>query len=239
MIFSIFRLSIQYNNQEKNITMDKKKIIRKNKFHLDDLDCENLPDDPSRRFWIGATCAFGSMASIGIAIPFINTFSPSEKAKAAGAPVEVEFNDLIHGKMRTVEWRGKPVWIVRRSKKHLETIQSQSHLMADPNSERPGFTPSYAKNEHRSRNPEYFICVGICTHLGCAPVPRFGSGPDSGPGLPSNWKGGFLCPCHGSTFDMAGRVFKNKPAPDNLEIPPHKYLNETHVVIGVDEFNKI
>ncbi|UOF93585.1 MAG: ubiquinol-cytochrome c reductase iron-sulfur subunit [Bordetella sp.] len=212
--------------------------------HDDEIKAENpasyeIPNDPSRRFWVTAACAFGGLATVGFAVPLINTLAPSEKARAAGAPVEVEFNDLPVGKIRTIEWRGKPVWIFRRSEVHLDTIKSQSHLMADPESKRPGFTPNYAKNEFRSRNPEYLICVGICTHLGCAPLPRFGVGSEAGQGLPSDWQGGFFCPCHGSTFDMAGRVFKNKPAPDNLEIPPHKYLSNTHVIVGIDENNKI
>ncbi len=215
-----------------------KTMTRKNLFECNESDPNDILDDPSRRFWIGAACVLGGVAIVGTSIPFIQTFAPSEKAKAAGAPVEVEFGDLVPGQMRTIEWRGKPVWIIRRSQDQLETIHSQNNLMADPDSKRPGFTPLYAKNEYRSRNPEYFICVGICTHLGCAPSPRFGTGSDAGPGLPSNWKGGFLCPCHGSTFDMAGRVFKNKPAPDNLEIPPHQYLEETHIVIGTDEYNQ-
>jgi ubiquinol-cytochrome c reductase iron-sulfur subunit len=138
--------------------------------------------------------------------------------------------------MRTVEWRGKPVWIINRTKEQLGSLKQNDAELADPKSLRPGFTPSYAKNEWRSRKPDLFVAVGICTHLGCSPTPKFTTGPQ--PSLPNNWDGGFLCPCHGSTFDMAGRAYKNKPAPDNLEVPPYQYLSDTRIIIGVDETNK-
>jgi ubiquinol-cytochrome c reductase iron-sulfur subunit len=138
--------------------------------------------------------------------------------------------------MRTVEWRGKPVWVLHRTKEQLGTLKQNDPFLADPNSTRPGFTPPYARNEWRSRKPDMFVAVGICSHLGCAPTPKFQTGPQ--PSLPDNWDGGFLCPCHGSTFDMAGRVYKNKPAPDNLEVPPYQYLSDTRIIIGVDEDNK-
>jgi len=195
-----------------------------------------LPDDPSRRFWIGTACAVGGVAGAGVALPLVSTFAPSDKARAAGAPVEVDIGSLAPGEMRTVEWRGKPVWIIRRTEEQLASLAKLNDDMADPDSKRAGYTPDYAKNEHRSREPELFVCVGICTHLGCSPTPRFAVGAQ--PGLPTNWEGGFLCPCHGSTFDMAGRVYKNKPAPDNLEVPPYQYLSDTRIIIGVDEDNK-
>jgi len=195
-----------------------------------------LPSDPSRRFWIGATCAVGGVAGAAVAVPFVSTFAPSERARAAGAPVEVDVSTLAPGEMRTVEWRGKPVWLIRRTKEQLASLSATNGELADPNSNRPGFTPEYAKNEWRSRKQELFVAVGICTHLGCSPSPYFT--PGAQPSLPNNWEGGFLCPCHGSTFDMAGRVFKNKPAPDNLEVPPYQYLSDTRVIIGVDENNK-
>ena len=138
--------------------------------------------------------------------------------------------------MRTVEWRGKPVWVIHRTKEQLGTLKQNDPDLADPDSNRPGVTPPYAKNEWRSRKPDIFVTVGICTHLGCSPTPKFQTGPQ--PSLPNNWDGGFLCPCHGSTFDMAGRVYKNKPAPDNLEVPPYQYLSDTKIIIGVDEDNK-
>jgi len=195
-----------------------------------------LPSDPSRRFWIGTACAVGGVAGAGVAVPLVSTFAPSGKARAAGAPVEVDVSSIGPGEMRTVEWRGKPVWIIRRTEQQLASLAQLNNDMADPNSERPGYTPAYAKNEYRSRKPDLLVCVGICTHLGCSPTPKFAVGDQ--PGLPAGWEGGFLCPCHGSTFDMAGRVYKNKPAPDNLEVPPYQYLSDSRIIIGVDEDNK-
>jgi ubiquinol-cytochrome c reductase iron-sulfur subunit len=194
-----------------------------------------LPPDPSRRFWVTTACAMGGVAGVAITVPLVRTFSPSDKARAAGAPVEVEVGDIPVGTMRVVEWRGKPVWIMHRSAAQIAGLKTQDSLLADPNSKRPGFTPKYAENEGRSRKPELFVCVGICTHLGCSPTPRFETG--AGAGMGDGWQGGFLCPCHGSTFDLAGRVYKNKPAPDNLEVPPYEYLTETRIVVGVDENN--
>lgn len=195
-----------------------------------------LPSDPSRRLWIGATCAMGGAAGLAAVVPLVSTFAPSDRARAAGAPVEVDISTLSPGEMRTVEWRGKPVWLIRRTKEQLDSLKQNAGELADPNSTRAGYTPTYAKNEWRSRKQELFVAVGICTHLGCSPSPKFATGAQ--PSLPSNWDGGFLCPCHGSTFDMAGRVFKNKPAPDNLEVPPYQYLSDTRIVVGVDENNK-
>jgi ubiquinol-cytochrome c reductase iron-sulfur subunit len=157
---------------------------------------------------------------------------PSERAKAAGAPVEADISKLAPGEMMRVEWRGKPVWIIHRTKEMLETLNKVSDQVADPESKRPN-QPAYAKNEPRSIKPEYLIVVGICSHLGCSPTDKFKTGADSG--IDANWQGGFLCPCHGSTFDLAGRVYKNKPAPDNLEVPPHTYLTDTRILIGEDK----
>jgi ubiquinol-cytochrome c reductase iron-sulfur subunit len=137
--------------------------------------------------------------------------------------------------MRTYEWRGKPVWVIHRTPDMLAGLSKVNDELADPDSERPGYTPPYAKNEWRSRKPEYWVGVAICTHLGCSPTPRFEAGAQ--PSLPNDWQGGSLCPCHGSTFDMAGRVYKNKPAPDNLEVPPYQYLSDSRILIGVDEDN--
>lgn len=194
-----------------------------------------LPNDPQRRFWIGATCAVGGAAGAAMAVPFVGSFTPSEKAKAAGAPVEVDIASIAPGEMRTYEWRGKPVWVIHRTPEMLAGLSKINGELADPNSDRPGFTPPYAKNEWRSRKPELWVGVGICTHLGCSPTPRFE--PGAQPSLPEDWQGGSLCPCHGSTFDMAGRVYKNKPAPDNLEVPPYQYLSDSRIIIGVDEDN--
>lgn len=191
--------------------------------------------DSGRRGLLVATCAAGGVAGLATAGAFVSTFQPSERAKAAGAPVEVDIAGMAPGEMRTVEWRGKPVWIVRRSPEQVAALPKLDPLLADPKSQRDpeDLTPPYARNENRSIKPEYLVCVGICSHLGCSPTARFTPGPQ--PSLPDDWQGGFLCPCHGSTFDLAGRVFKNKPAPDNLQVPRHMYQGETKLVIGKDE----
>jgi ubiquinol-cytochrome c reductase iron-sulfur subunit len=179
-------------------------------------------------------CAAGGVGGVATAIPFVSTFQPSERARAAGAPVEVDISALKPGEMVTVEWRGKPVWIMRRTEEQLAALAKLDGQLADPQSElKPEETPEYARNTHRSIKPEVLVTVGICTHLGCSPTAKFQSGPQ--PSLPDDWQGGFLCPCHGSTFDLAGRVFKNKPAPTNLEVPPHMYLSDTKLLIGEDK----
>ena len=194
----------------------------------------NTPADPSKRTWIIASTCTGIVGAAATAVPFVSTFQPSERAKAAGAAVEVDISAIKPGEKITVEWRGKPVWIVRRTPEQLATLSSLNSQLADPDSKRKQdeFTPVYARNEGRSIKPEFLVAVGICTHLGCSPSDKFQLGAQAS--LPDDWKGGFLCPCHGSTFDMAGRVFKNKPAPDNLEIPPHMYLSDSKLLIGED-----
>jgi len=190
--------------------------------------------DPSRRTWIAITCGAGAVGGAAVAVPFVSTFTPSERARAAGAPVQVDVSALRPGEKLTVEWRGKPVWILRRTPEQLETLKKTEAQVADPKSLRTQYpTPDYAKNAHRSIKPEIFVGVGICSHLGCSPSDKLQPGPQ--PSLPDDWAGGFLCPCHGSTFDIAGRVFKNKPAPDNLEVPPHMYLSDTVLLIGEDK----
>ncbi len=190
--------------------------------------------DRDRRTWIAITAGAGAIGGVATAVPFVSTFTPSERAKAAGAPVRVDISALQPGEKLTVEWRGKPVWIVRRTKEQIESLKKTEAQVADPKSDRKQYpTPEYAKNEWRSIKPEYLVAVGICSHLGCSPSDKFT--PGAQPSLPDDWAGGFLCPCHGSTFDMAGRVFKNKPAPDNLEIPPHMYLSDTVLLIGEDK----
>lgn len=189
------------------------------------------PIDDDRRAALIATSAAGAVGVAAAAAPFVISFAPSERARAAGAPVEVDVGALAPGEMKTVEWRGKPVWILRRTPEMLESIKKTRDRVADPDSQRTAYpTPQYARNELRSIKPEFLIVVGICSHLGCSPVGPFAAGanPQLGQDL------GFVCPCHGSTFDLAGRVFKNKPAPDNLEVPPHKYLSDTVVLIGED-----
>jgi ubiquinol-cytochrome c reductase iron-sulfur subunit len=193
----------------------------------------NLPPDPSRRFWVTTACALGGVAGVATAVPFVASFNPSDRARAAGAPVEVDITNIAAGQMVTVEWRGKPVWVIHRTPEMIENLKKNDPLLADPQSKRPGFTPKFAENEGRSRKPELFVAVGICTHLGCSPGPHFPEDPNIG--LP---EGGFLCPCHGSRFDLAGRVFKNVPAPDNLEVPPYQYIGDTKIVIGTDEEHK-
>ena len=191
--------------------------------------------DSGRRGLLAATCAVGGVAGLATAGAFVSTFQPSERAKAAGAPVEIDIAGLQPGELRTVEWRGKPVWILKRSPEMIANLPKLDSLLADPQSERnkDELTPEYARNEHRSIKPDVLVAIGICTHLGCSPTAKFQAGPQ--PSLPDNWEGGFLCPCHGSTFDLAGRVFKNKPAPDNLQVPRHMYLSDTKLVIGKDE----
>jgi ubiquinol-cytochrome c reductase iron-sulfur subunit len=192
------------------------------------------PDDQSRRTWIAITCGAGAVGGAFTAVPFVSSFAPSERAKAAGAPVQVDISALKPGEKLTVEWRGKPVWIMRRTPEQLASLKKTEAQVADPNSARTQYpTPGYAKNAHRSIKPEFFVAVGICSHLGCSPSDKFQTGAQ--PSLGDDWQGGFLCPCHGSTFDIAGRVFKNKPAPDNLEVPPHMYVSDTTLVIGEDK----
>jgi ubiquinol-cytochrome c reductase iron-sulfur subunit len=191
--------------------------------------------DQGKRTWLIASSCAGAVAGVATAVPFVSTFTPSERAKAAGAAVEVDISGIKPGEKLTVEWRGKPVWIVRRTKDQLESLKKTDPQVADPQSQRKPdeLTPEYARNEYRSIKPELLVAVGICSHLGCSPTDKFA--PGAQPSLPDDWQGGFLCPCHGSTFDMAGRVFKNKPAPDNLEVPPHMYLSDTTLLIGEDK----
>jgi ubiquinol-cytochrome c reductase iron-sulfur subunit len=190
--------------------------------------------DRAKRTWLIASGCAGAAGGVATAVPFIASFMPSERAKAAGAPVEVDISALKPGERMTIEWRGKPVWIVRRTPEQLASLKKLEPQLADPNSERKPeeLTPEYARNEYRSIKPEFLVAVGICSHLGCSPTEKFQPGPQ--PSLPDDWMGGFLCPCHGSTFDIAGRVYKDKPAPDNLEVPPHKYLSDARLLIGED-----
>jgi ubiquinol-cytochrome c reductase iron-sulfur subunit len=191
--------------------------------------------DSGRRGLLVATCAAGGVVGLAATGALVSTFQPSERAKAAGAPVEVDIAGLAPGEMTTVEWRGKPVWILKRSPEMLEGIKKTDGQVADPKSERnpEELTPEYARNEYRSIKPEILVAVGICSHLGCSPITKFQMGAQ--PSLPDDWTGGFLCPCHGSTFDLAGRVYKNKPAPDNLQVPRHMFVGDTKLVIGKDE----
>jgi ubiquinol-cytochrome c reductase iron-sulfur subunit len=187
--------------------------------------------NPSKRkFLIAATSAVGGVAAAAVAIPLVLSMQPSARAKAAGAPVEVDISKVEPGMLLTVEWRGKPVWVVNRTKAMLDKLPTIDGMLTDPMSEQPQ-QPPYCKNGTRSIKPEYLIAVGICTHLGCSPTFR----PEVGAAdLGGDWPGGFFCPCHGSRFDLAARVFKGVPAPTNLVIPPHQYLSASKVLIGVD-----
>ena len=186
-----------------------------------------------RRFLAASTAAVAGAGAVGVAVPFLGSWKPSAKAKAAGAPVKQDLGKLQPGEMITVEWRGKPVYIVRRTKEILDNILKQNDAVRDPDSE-SSKQPEYAKNQLRSSKEEYLILVGLCTHLGCAPKGRFQPKVDPATGSPDqNWLGGFFCPCHGSKFDLAGRVFKGVPAPLNLEVPPHRFEGSV-VIIGED-----
>ena len=191
--------------------------------------------DGGKRTWIIASSCAGAIGAGFVAVPFIKSFEPSERARAAGAPVEVDISALKPGEKLTVEWRGQPVWIVRRTPEQIAALPKLDPELADPKSQRnpDELTPPYARNENRSIKPEFLVTVGICTHLGCSPSDKFVPGPQ--PSLPNDWAGGFLCPCHGSTFDMSGRVFKDKPAPDNLEVPPYYYLSDSRLLIGEEK----
>ena len=181
-----------------------------------------------RRFLILATSGAGGVAALGVATPFVASFFPSEKAKAAGAAVEIDVSKIESGQMMTAEWQGKPIWVVNRTAQQLKDLKALDGAVSDPKSEVEQ-QPENCKNETRSIKPNIFVAIGICTHLGCSPTYR----PDVAPAdLGSAWKGGFFCPCHGSKFDMAGRVYKGVPAPTNLVVPPYKYLSDTTVLVG-------
>ncbi len=187
-------------------------------------------DLKKRRMLITATAGVGAVGAGFALVPFISYWQPSARAKALGAPEEADISKLEVGALLRVKWRGKVCWIVHRSEETLKSLKEDTAHLLDPDSEVPQ-QPDYCKNWHRSIKPEYLVAVGICTHLGCSPTYR----PDIAPAdLGPDWKGGFFCPCHGSKFDMAGRVFKGVPAPTNLVIPPHKYLSDTRILIGED-----
>ena len=184
-----------------------------------------------RRFLTAAASAVGGIGVVAVAVPFVMSMQPSARAQAAGAPVEADISKLEPGQMMTVEWRGKPVWIVNRTKEVLDALPSLDGTLRDPQSNESE-QPKSAKNEFRSIKPEYLVLVGICTHLGCSPTFR----PDMAPAdLGPEWKGGFFCPCHGSKFDLAGRVYQGVPAPLNLVVPPYRYLTNNTLLIGADE----
>lgn len=189
-------------------------------------------DTNKRRFLITASSAVGGIGVVAAATPFVMSFWPSARARAAGAPVEVDIGKIEAGQLITVEWRGKVCWVLNRTKPMLESLPKLDSRLADPNSNVPQ-QPAYCKNEHRSIKESMWIAIGICTHLGCSPSEKFAIGTTEG--MTADWPGGFLCPCHGSIFDLAGRVYLSQPAPTNLEIPPHKWLSDGLVLIGEDD----
>jgi ubiquinol-cytochrome c reductase iron-sulfur subunit len=187
-------------------------------------------DRSKRRLLIAATTAAGGVAAAGAGTPFVLSLMPSERAKAAGAPVEVDVSRIEPGMMISVEWQGKPVWIVRRTPEMLDLLVKHDDKLVDPDSTVPQ-QPEYCRNPYRSIKPEFLVVLGVCTHLGCSPTYR----PETAPvDLGRDWTGGWFCPCHGSRFDLAARVFKGVPAPTNLIIPPHKYLSDGRLLIGDD-----
>lgn len=186
-----------------------------------------------RHFLTVATVVTGGAGVIATAVPFVASFKPSARAQALGAPIEVDVSKLEVGALLKVEWRGHPIYILRRSDEMLASLKKDNALLRDPES-KDSEQPSYAMNEYRSIKPAYLVLEGVCTHLGCAPMPRFEVAPaDLGP----QWPGGFLCPCHGSKFDLAGRVFAGVPAPTNLGVPPYRYINDNTIMIGSDTGN--
>jgi ubiquinol-cytochrome c reductase iron-sulfur subunit len=186
-----------------------------------------------RHFLTVATAVTGGVGAIATAVPFVASFKPSARAQALGAPVEVDVGKLEVGALLKVEWRGRAIYILHRSDEMIGSLKNDVALLRDPTSE-DSVQPSYAQNEYRSIRPAFLVLEGVCTHLGCAPMPRFEVAPaDLGP----QWPGGFYCPCHGSKFDLAGRVFAGVPAPANLTVPPHRYINDSTILIGSDTGN--
>ncbi|MBI2786979.1 MAG: ubiquinol-cytochrome c reductase iron-sulfur subunit [Legionella longbeachae] len=192
---------------------------------------DDLIDNNRRQFLLTTTCILGGIGALCALTPFVASWLPSSKAQAEAAPVQIDLSKLEPGEQAVVAWRGKPVWIIRRTKEMLQRLRSNPSMLRDPHS-LTDQQPSYAKNTHRSINPEYLVLIGICTHLGCSPKYK----PDLGD-LGPDWPGGFFCPCHGSTFDLSGRVFKNVPAPINMEVPPYYFIDDHTIVVG-DEANE-
>lgn len=188
-----------------------------------------LRPDPERRIWLLNAAAASGVAAVGIAVPLTSSLAPSERAKVTGAPVEIELSDIRPGTLKTAEWRGKPVWVLRRTPQMLQRLGDHDAQLADPSSAKDTL-PQALHTPARALQPEFLVVIGVCTHLGCSPsLIEAGS---ANPSVGADWPGGFFCPCHGSTFDLAGRVFRNKPAPTNLEIPPHRYLSPTRLLVG-------
>ena len=189
-----------------------------------------LPIDPSRRLWMTTASVAGGAGLVASAVPFVASLAPSERARALGAPIEVGLQGMRPGELKVVEWGGKPVFVLRRSQDQLASLERHDDLLADPRSRRSE-QPDYASNTARSARPEFVVLEAVCTHLGC--IPAFRPTPGS-PDIGASWPGGFFCPCHGSKFDLAGRVFKNVPAPTNLSVPPYQFTSDSTLLIGVD-----
>jgi len=209
----------------------KKKANDESRVATDSSITDDSVNPKRRRLLVGGMSAVGGLGAGALGVSMLASMSPSARAKAAGAPVEADISKLEPGRMLTVEWRGKPVWIVRRTEQALQSLTSVASQLSDPDSEEEQ-QPAYAQNATRAIKDEYLVVIGICTHLGCSPTYR----PEiAAPDLGSDWEGGFFCPCHGSKFDFAGRVYSGVPAPTNLEIPPYMYLDDNRIMIGVDE----
>ncbi|MCH1416650.1 MAG: ubiquinol-cytochrome c reductase iron-sulfur subunit [Gammaproteobacteria bacterium] len=191
---------------------------------------DNNNSSNRRNFLTNLTKVMGGVGAVFAAIPFLSSMSPSEKTKMAGAPIEIDVSNIQPGAFKIVEWRGKSVWVVHRTPEMLEKIKNDVGYLADPKSNEEN-QPQYAQNKFRSVKPEYLVLLGVCTHLGCSPLYKPGQNKDLG----LEWKGGFFCPCHGSKFDLSGRVFKGMPAPTNLEVPPYYFASDTKLIVGADE----
>jgi ubiquinol-cytochrome c reductase iron-sulfur subunit len=192
---------------------------------------DNQKIDKTRRNLVIATSVAGGAASVGAAIPFVASMLPSERAKAAGAPIEVDISTIAPGEMKVFEWRGKPVWVFRRTKEMLESLKKVAGNLTDPAS-KSSQQPAYATNEYRSLKPDVMVLEGVCTHLGCSPQMKPAEDKAE---MGAEWAGGFYCACHGSKFDLAGRVFRGAPAPTNLTVPPHAFLSDSTLLIGEDK----
>jgi ubiquinol-cytochrome c reductase iron-sulfur subunit len=190
--------------------------------------------DKTRRNLVVATSVVGGAAAAGAAVPFVASMLPSERARAAGAPVEVDLSRIGPGEMQVIEWRGKPVWVIRRTKEMLDSLKGAEARLQDPAS-KSSEQPKYAENEHRAQKPDVMVMEGVCTHLGCSPQLK---PTDAKAEMGADWVGGFYCPCHGSKFDYAGRVFRGAPAPTNLKVPPYTFVSENVLIIGEDKETK-
>jgi len=216
-------------------SVSKKKTVQRKSAAASELSFKqpSAADLSKRKFLTAATAAVGAVGALAGSVPFLGSMRPSERAKAAGAPVEEDISGIAPGTIKTVEWRGQPVWIINRTDEMTADLAKHEGQLSDPGSEVDSQQPGYCKNKNRAIKPNIGVVVGLCTHLGCSPTAKVQAGGDMG----ENWTGGFFCPCHGSKFDLAGRVFKGSPAPTNLVVPPHSYTDDNTLVIGVEAEN--